>query len=596
MQSAPFHDTLDPSKIESGSIEILVKNMKQGKEKKSLPAMAKGLAGKLKTYWKTPPEGYQANYREVATFAAGAGSSTLMGILSQYTTIATSVHLMISYFRMSTGMAWILGILAAVCAVVRSPILSMMIDNSNGKRGKFKRFLLPAAIGAAISFSFVPYIPEGWLDIELFCLTLPAIPLMGVHETSALSFNVGILLAFLLIQIGSFFLTLMNQCITGLEQTITPVAQERANISSIKGLVSGLPSSIVNIILPILAGSVFAAQGGWNAVEMYRIAFPVCGVGAVLLVSVLTKGVQERIVVRQDYVAKVRFSEGMKILSKCKYFWIITLFNALNTVRALSNITAWITQYSFTSNTAKTIVGLYCSTLLMNAIAIALFCGPFLIKKLGKRNLMLATCVCYAVMIGLQLIFYQHPVVILIVSFFQQFCGGYYYLSGLMTSDALDELQRKTGKRLEGFWQNYMAIITTVIGIFTSVLTPLFLSFGGVGFSDDISVALQNDTLRSNIFFYQSLLSLLGAVVLAIPFFFYDLTEKKHASVIRALRFRAAADNLQTDTASAEDLDTLRELIVYADKNEDPLLRREIAQYSALSEKLTPASRQMRRE
>ena len=58
-----------------------------------------------------------------------------------------------------------------------------------------------------------------------------------------------------------------------------------------------------------------------------------------------------------------------------------------------------------------------------------------------------------------------------------------------MTSDIMDDIQMKTGKRLEGFWQNYMAIVTTVIGVFTGMLTPLFLSFGGVGFSDDISLA-----------------------------------------------------------------------------------------------------------
>lgn len=558
--------------------------MKKDSEKRS--ARVRELLNRFKANWKTPPAGYQASYREVATFAAGTGSANLLGVLTQYTTIATSVHLMISYFRMSTGMAWILGILAAVCAIIRSPILSMLIDNSNGKRGKFKPFLIWAAMGAAISFSFVPYIPESWLDMELFALSLPAIPLMGVQEASTLSFNLGILLAFLLIQIGTFFITLLNQCLTGIEQTISSVAQERANISSVKGLVSGLPSSIVNIILPILAGSVFAEAGGWNAVEMYRIAFPICGVGGVLLVSILLRGVQERVVVNRSYVAKVRFVEGMKILSKNKYFWIITLFNAFNAVRSLANITTWITQYSFTSNTAKTIVGLYCSTLLMNAIAIALLFGPFLIKKLGKRKLMLLSCLVYAAMIGLQLIFHKNPVVILIVSFFEQFCGGYYYLSGLMTSDVLDEIQMKTGKRLEGFWQNYMAIITTVIGIFTGILTPLFLSFGGVGFSDDISVALQNDTLRNNIFFYQSLLALIGALIMAIPFFRYDLNEDRHAGIVRVLRLRAAAENAEDGNLQPEDAETIRQLTETARQTGDTLLLAEMEKHPCIAEVL----------
>ena len=556
--------------------------MQKAKEKETLKAKITNGIGKFKSHWNKPPEGYQVAYKEFAAFAAGCGSPNLLGVLVQYTTIATSVHLMISYFRMSTGMAWLLTIMASVIAIIRSPVLSMMIDNSNGKSGKFKPFLLWSAIGTAVSFSFVPYIPASWMDIHLFSIPLPAIPIMGVFEKTTIDFNLGILLAFILIQAGQFFITLLNQSIAGIEQTISSVSQERANIVSVKGLVSGLPSSVVNIILPILAGTVFAKQGGWNAVGMYRIIFPVCGVSGVLLVLLLVRGVEERTVVKQEYVARVKFFEGMKLLSQSKYFWIITIFNAFNAIRNLANITTWITQYSFASDTAKTWVGLYCSTILMNAIAVALLVGPFLIKKLGKRNLMILACVGYVIMIALQVIFHKNPVLILVVSFFEQFFGGFYFLTGIMTSDIMDEIQMKTGKRLEGFWQNYMAIVTTVIGVFTGMLTPLFLSFGGVGFSDDISLALQNTELRNNIFFYQSLLSLIGAVIVAVPFFFYDLTEKKHANIVRVLRIRAAVDNFNDGVLQPNDISYLKEIVAYAEETKESLVTQELAKLDCI--------------
>ena len=119
------------------------------KDKETLKTKITGLIGKFRSHWNKPPDGYPVAYKEFAAFAAGCGSPNMLGVLTQYTTIATSVHLMISYFRMSTGMAWILTILASVIAIIRSPILSMMIDNSNGKSGKFKPFLLWSAIGAA---------------------------------------------------------------------------------------------------------------------------------------------------------------------------------------------------------------------------------------------------------------------------------------------------------------------------------------------------------------------------------------------------------------------------------------------------------------
>ncbi|MGN1195230.1 MAG: MFS transporter, partial [Acutalibacteraceae bacterium] len=295
-------------------------------------------------------------------------------------------------------------------------------------------------------------------------------------------------------------------------------------------------------------------------------------------------GVEERTVVKQEYVAKVRFLEGMKLLSKSKYFWIITIFNAFNAIRNLANITTWITQYSFASDTAKTWVGLYCSTILMNAIAVALLVGPFLIKKLGKRNLMILSCVGYVVMIALQVIFHTSPVLILVVSFFEQFFGGFYFLTSIMTSDIMDEIQMKTGKRLEGFWQNYMAIVTTVIGIFTGMLTPLFLSFAGVGFSDDISAALASTELRNNIYFYQSLLSLIGAVIVTIPFFFYDLTEKKHANIVRVLRIRAATDNYRDNVIQPEDVKYLKEIVEYANETNEPLVTQELAKHDCINQ------------
>lgn len=193
-------------------------------------------------------------------------------------------------------------------------------------------------------------------------------------------------------------------------------------------------------------------------------------------------------------------------------------------------------------------------------------------------------------MISLQVIFHKSPVLILVVSFFEQFFGGFYFLTGIMTSDIMDEIQMKTGKRLEGFWQNYMAIVTTVIGVFTGMLTPLFLSFAGVGFSDDISLALQNAEMRNNIFFYQSLLSLIGAVIVAIPFFFYDLTEKKHANIVRVLRIRAAVDNYHDGLLQEEDISYLREIVAYAHETKEPMVTEELAKYDCIHQILEAES------
>ena len=146
-----------------------------------------------------------------------------------------------------------------------------------------------------------------------------------------------------------------------------------------------------------------------------------------------------------------------------------------------------------------------------------------------------------------------------------------------MVPDVLDYQQWKTGKRLEGFWQNSSAFIMTVCGFFTSALMPLFMSLGGVGFGDNIDEALKNPVIMESTFRSVTWLGIIASVICIIPLFFYDLTEKKHANYIRALQLRAAARNKADGTFSEEDEKSVSEIRAYAEENSDEFLLQEIS-------------------
>lgn len=539
---------------------------------------------KLKTYWRKPPTGYMVCYKEFVNFALGAGGLSFLSILIQWTTIATSTYMMISYFRASSGLIWVLTIAAALIAVVRSPILAAIIDNSNSKKGKFKPFLIWACIGAAICFCLVPFIPNSLNDVILFKFTLPAMPILNVLEATEIKASVAVIIMFVLVQVGTFFHTLLNQAFVGIEQTLTNVAQERANIGALKGLISNIPGSLVNVILPILAGSVFALKGGYNSIEMYRWVFPVCAVLSVVFVMFTVKGTSEKVVVKKNYVAKVGFVEGFKILAKNKYFWILNLVTVFTGIKALANITNWIKQYSFVSDVAKTFAGLYCTTVLMSVLILGMVFGPALIKKFGKRNVMIVSNVGYFFMVGLQLLCHKQPVVILIVSLFQNCFMGLDYIALLMASDVMDQIQWKTGKRLEGTWQNASAIITTIVGIFTGMLAPIFLSLGGISFGDSLEEVLVNETLRNNAYKYQTLLALIGSFMVMLPMFFYDLTEKKHANIVKVLKLRASIDNFNDGELTGEDVINTYEIKANAEEMENKFILEELSKYECIAD------------
>lgn len=537
---------------------------------------------KLKTYWKTPPKGYQVSYKEFVNLSMGYGGISFLSVLITWTTIAMNIPLMITYFKVTSGMVFVLTMLGSLIALVRSPILSMIIDNSNSEKGKFKPFLIWSAILTAVSFGLIPYIPQVWTENILWSFSIPEIPILGV-AASKVSLSVAVVVMFVLIQIGTFFSTLLNQAMAGIEQTISSVAQERANIGAFRGLICNIPSSVVNVVMPALAGMFFSvgAVTGMNNIWLYRIFFPICSVGGILFVLFAYFGTKERIVVNKKYVAKVKFWEGAKELSSNKYFWIITILGVVTGIRAQANIYLWVCTYGIGGKAGDTAMAI-CNIVLNNALIPGMVFGPMLIKRFGKSNCLLVANTIFVAMVAVQLAAVNNPYLILVCIFFQNLCGGFYYIATVMVSDVLDYQQWKTGKRLEGFWQNYTAFISTLIGLFTGMLAPLFLSFGGIGFGDDINVALQNHDLMVNAFKYTTILALIGAVLSAVPMFFYDLTEKKHADYVCVLKLRAATDNYKSNELQDEDIINVTEIIKEAREDKNEFVLEEMKKYSYL--------------
>lgn len=174
----------------------------------NLGAKINDSVSKLKTYWHTPPQGYYVNYKEFLNLALGAGSISFSSVLISWTTIAINIPMMISYFKVSSGFIFVAGMAASALGLVRAPILSMMIDNSKSSRNKFKRFLPSSAILTVLCFCAVPFIPQSLTENILFSFSIPSIPIFAV-EASKIDVSFGALLMFILIQVGTFFSTIL---------------------------------------------------------------------------------------------------------------------------------------------------------------------------------------------------------------------------------------------------------------------------------------------------------------------------------------------------------------------------------------------------
>ncbi len=507
---------------------------------------------KLKEYWRRPPQGYQVSYKEIAAFTAGVASTSFMNIFTAWVGLVATLPLMNAYFRMTPGLVLILGWVGAIITLIRSPIFSMIIDNSNSKKGKFKPFLLWPTAVSAVSYCLIPFIPRGWMDAVAFEMPLPIIPYLN-GEADTLIFSWGIIAMFVLLQIGISFSQFTAQAITGIQQTITSNSQERTNINSVHSTLGQIPSSVINTILPIIAVWVAGESGQYQPL-IYRIFFPVCGVGAFFCVLMTYLHTKERAVLSVNNVAKVGFVQGIKALAKNKYFWLMILYSAFTGFRGVINFYQWICMYSIGGNLGGVLYGVL-SAVLGTAYLPALILGPMVYKKVGKKKAICFGNLFFVLMAAIQLLVCKsYPVIALFCIYGQNFTLGIAIVTTVMTSDALDYEQYRSGLRLEGTWTNYFNIILTVVGLFTGILSPLFLSFAGIKLTDEFDVVFRNTDTLSNAYFYYTLLGLIGAVLASIPFFFWDLDEKKHADIVRVLHIRAAETDLKDGCLTDDDI------------------------------------------
>lgn len=537
----------------------------------------------IKRYWKKPKESNDVSIKEVSCLVIGTGGQSTIGMLSSYTAFAISTPLMISYFKMSTAEFFLTTIFFAIITLIKTPIIGMILDNTNSRRGKFHPFVFWCGLLSVIFFSLIPFIPEAWVGTKLISFTIPAIPIMGIQKASAVSISLAVVVVLMLTMFTNIVFTLLGHVAAGIEQTITTNSQERSGIMAVKNLLGNLPNSVINVFLPLFAGAFFLVDGqkgtGMNNVMTYRVFFPIIGILGFGMLMFMYFGTKERIVVSKQYRAKVKFFDSAKVLAKNRYFWIILIFGLFSGIRGSANIYYYVCIYSLKSEVWLSI----CNIVINNALVPGSLFGPLLIKKFGKRKIMITTSVTFLLATLLQLAFLSNPYMILVCIFLQNLSAGFGFITGIMTADALDWQQYKTNKRLEGFWQNYATLLSTILGIFTAMLQPLFLSMGGVGFGEAIGDVISGSDVAGQAIIYRqlTLVGVVGGVLCILPMIFYNLTEAKHREIIMSLHIRAAVDNHNAGVLSDDDVVNVKRAVEFdgSSKKKYGFLRDELAKY-----------------
>lgn len=471
----------------------------------------------VKTYWKSPKEGNYVSNKEIAIFSgAGIGVKTVNAMMGQINMSATC-FLVGSIYKLSPSNILILFVISNIISVLKTPIVSWIVDNTNTKMGKFRPYLLWAGIPCLI----------GVIGITWF------VPLDGSNLTKMVL--IGIF--YNILYIGQH---IYNNAYMGISQVISPNSDERTKIMSISEFIANLGPSLVSLILPVFAGIFFGAKGMLN-IQAYRIllpAFTIVGFSLGLVVMFKTK---ERVIKPKEAKEKVNIIDGLKQFASNRDFWIVSFSKFFDGFRgAIGVLLGWICLYQLESSVMYGILPTITSTAFIPGMLLA----PILISKMGIKKFGFASFMANAVAAAIMVLTFKSSVVFYVIALFLfNFASGpQYIIQTSLTADALDYQQLKTNERVEGFVQNIQLLFSVVGGIFaTFVLTFIYEHYGLVAGIDGTTNydLLLDAAVREPIITASILVALVASVFSALPFLLCKMTKAKHDGIIAELKKRA---------------------------------------------------------
>lgn len=520
-----------------------------------LVSKVKGMVSDVKQHWNTPKPGRLVPYKEVAAYGFGGMGIYWATILSSQIGLSANNFLVGHAINLKPVDLQIMLNIANLIGFAITFVRSYFYDNINSKDGKIRPFLKWSLIPLAVlstAFVWMPYERMEYYQkvivVEIFYLAI------------------------------SFFSPYVTEGFYMLAQVMSSDSNERTDVMSIGQLLMSFAPTLSNLFVPYLA----MLTGGMTDLRTYRIIYPIISIIGLPLAFLTYSGTRERIIKPKDEPFSVTFKDAIVTISKNKYYWIINIAGWIGFLESASGvILTWTFVYGMPEKQQH--MGL-ATTIISNGALWAMLSAPFIIRKLGKRNLLIGCNVANVILLSLLYPFYKNMIAVIVISYINNFFSVFYniYFYGL-NADMKDYHQYKFRERVDGMFA-VVGTIGTVLGFGTGMVIPVL--YQRMGLKDDYSV-LYDATIRENLFEVLIIASIAGAILNVIPYFFYDMTEQKHAGIVKVLKLRAMFGDYAAGNADPEQLREGIEIIesvgTYTGKEAviNDYIREELDQYNS---------------
>lgn len=412
--------------------------------------------------------------------------------------------------------------------------IAMYIDGRKmGKAGKFRPLALIAAIpcGILLVLSFI--------TPKAFTGTILMIYLVTVAVAWSIATNFG-------------------NTTNMVAVVMTPNLKERDTVMSFRSIVSAVGNSAPLVIVLVIG--IFVKDKGTR----FIIGAALCGVVGIIAMLLGMKAVHERV----SYTSErknplIGFGD---VLSN-KYAWTIIVSEFLKSFRGIATYMGVFMAGALLGDTDKFVLfGLPTGI----GTAVGMLAINFLLKKFNSKVLYIASGIysvtinIFAFIVGYT--YFKNPSTVLQIVFILflfliglQF-GASNLLPSMLQADVLEDIELKTGKRLDATFPFVIGIGTMISGTIASALAPRILyddpttgwkSIIGYipGLVDDTAQSLDS---KIKLLFFYTVVHGIMMFLAGVPFFFYKLTGKTKEDVHNAVlaqreQFKA------TETENAEE-------------------------------------------
>ncbi|MDE6123942.1 MAG: MFS transporter [Eubacterium sp.] len=466
------------------------------------------------------------NFKEIAAYSLGLfGFQAIVGLLNSYQAEFDG-----SILGANVSVVAILILVAKIVSAVADPVVGNLVDRSKSKMGKFKSMILyslvPLLVMSAVVFANVPFKGFG-LYAWIFVTYL----------------------------IWSIAMTMGDVPSQGIAAALTPNPTERTNVVSISNTFKQVGFSACVVIVPIVCliipngSKVFVKSGETDtpmiASEYFWVAVLTAVLGCALfaLIPLINK---ERVV--NASAEKVTAKDMLNALKNNKPFMLVIISYFLGFGRQMAmGIQVQAATVILGSQNLVAVLGIV--TAIGSMISMALC--PLLIKKMNERNAYILLSVygfaasIFSFVIGY--FWFNNPsnMVLTVLFYASLFLIGLQFgavtlMPMIMTADAVDYYEHKTGKRMEGACYS---ILTLTIKVCLALGTAVGLIFvQKSGYYESLGTGDFTNSTKNVIFFAYTALPGILALLSIVPMFKYDIVGDKKAKISTELAARREAE------------------------------------------------------